>query len=57
MGRAGFARIAITPPLGVELAGYGVYFERRASEMPPYSPAVGDTLNAGAVALIESLES
>ena len=33
MGRAGFAKIAITPPLGIELAGYGVYLERRASEV------------------------
>ena len=57
MGRAGFARISITPPLGVELAGYGVYLRCRASEVPPFSPAVGDTLVAGAVALIESLES
>ncbi|MFL5535042.1 MAG: hypothetical protein ACJ8AP_05015 [Gemmatimonadales bacterium] len=33
MARAGFAKIPITPPLGVELAGYGVYLERRATEV------------------------
>lgn len=88
MGRAGFAKIPITPLLGTELAGYGDYLGRRATEvhddlfigylpdredftaggyastlvprilrMPPYSPAVGDALVAGALALIESLES
>lgn len=31
MGRAGFAKRVITPPIGVELAGYGVYLERRAA--------------------------
>jgi hypothetical protein len=44
VGRAGFAKIAITPPLGVELAGYGVYLERRATE-------VHDELFARALAL------
>jgi hypothetical protein len=44
MGRAGFAKIPITPPLGVELAGYGVYLERRATE-------VHDKLFARALAL------
>jgi hypothetical protein len=33
MGRAGFAKTSITPPLGVELAGYGVYLQRRATEV------------------------
>jgi hypothetical protein len=33
VGRAGFAKTPITPPLGTELAGYGVYLERRASEV------------------------
>lgn len=33
MGRAGFAKCSITPPLGVELAGYGVYLQRRATEV------------------------
>jgi hypothetical protein len=33
VGRAGFAKIAITPPLGTELTGYGVYLERRATEV------------------------
>jgi hypothetical protein len=33
VGRAGFAKIPITPLLGVELAGYGVYLERRATEV------------------------
>ncbi len=31
MGRAGFAKTIITPPLGVELCGYGMYLERRAT--------------------------
>ena len=44
MGRAGFAKIPITPPLGIELAGYGVYLERRATE-------VHDDLFARALAL------
>jgi hypothetical protein len=44
MGRAGFAKTRITPPLGVELAGYGVYLERRATE-------VHDDLFARALAL------
>jgi hypothetical protein len=33
VGRAGFAKITITPPLGVELAGYGVYLKRGATEV------------------------
>ncbi|MGH2345252.1 MAG: hypothetical protein ACRDG4_08500, partial [Chloroflexota bacterium] len=33
MGRAGFAKTVITPPLGVELCGYGMYLERRATEV------------------------
>ena len=44
MGRAGFAKVPITPPLGAELAGYGVYLERRATE-------VHDDLFARALAL------
>lgn len=44
MGRAGFAKIPITPPLGVELAGYGVYLQRQAVE-------VHDALFARALAL------
>jgi hypothetical protein len=33
MARAGFAKVPITPPLGVELCGYGMYLERRATEV------------------------
>ena len=33
MGRAGFGKATITPPLGVELCGYGMYLERRATEV------------------------
>jgi neutral ceramidase len=33
MGRAGFGKVSITPPLGVELCGYGMYLERRATEV------------------------
>jgi hypothetical protein len=33
VARAGFAKIPITPPLGTELAGYGVYLERCAAEV------------------------
>jgi hypothetical protein len=44
MGRAGYAKVPITPPLGLELAGYGVYLERRATE-------VHDDLFARALAL------
>ncbi len=44
MGRAGFAKISITPPPGVELAGYGVFLERR-------STIVHDDLYARALAL------
>jgi hypothetical protein len=44
MGRAGFAKVRITPPLGGELAGYGVYLERRAT-------AAHDDLFARALAL------
>jgi len=44
VGRAGFAKISITPPLDTELAGYGVYLERRATE-------VHDDLFARALAL------
>ncbi|MCA9876950.1 MAG: hypothetical protein KC442_04200 [Thermomicrobiales bacterium] len=33
MGRAGFAKVRITPPLGVELAGYGVYLGRRSTQV------------------------
>jgi Neutral/alkaline non-lysosomal ceramidase, N-terminal len=31
MARAGFAKVVITPPLGVELCGYGVYLQRAAT--------------------------
>ncbi|HEX6478783.1 MAG TPA: neutral/alkaline non-lysosomal ceramidase N-terminal domain-containing protein [Ktedonobacteraceae bacterium] len=31
MGCAGFAKVSLTPPLGIELGGYGVYLQRRAS--------------------------
>jgi hypothetical protein len=31
MARAGFGKTIITPPLGVELCGYGVFLERRAT--------------------------
>jgi len=31
MARAGFGKVVITPPLGVELCGYGVFLERRAT--------------------------
>jgi hypothetical protein len=44
MGLAGFAKVSITPPLGIELAGYGVYLARRATE-------VHDDLFARALAL------
>jgi hypothetical protein len=44
MGRAGFAKVVVSPPLGVDLAGYGVYLDRRASE-------VHDDLFARALAL------
>jgi hypothetical protein len=44
MGRAGFAKTIITPPLGVELCGYGMYLERRAT-------AVHDDLFARALLL------
>ncbi len=33
MGCAGFAKTPITPSPGVELAGYGVYLQRRANEV------------------------
>lgn len=33
MGRAGFAKVLITPPVGVELAGYGVYLGRRSTQV------------------------
>ncbi len=33
MGRAGFAKTIITPPLGVELCGYGMYLERQATSV------------------------
>jgi hypothetical protein len=44
MGCAGFAKTRITPPLGIELAGYGVYLQRRAN-------AVHDDLFARALLL------
>ena len=39
--RAGFGKYEITPPLGVELAGYGYYLERRAQRVldPLYARA------------------
>ena len=37
--------------------GYAATLVPRILQMPPYSPAVGDALVAGALALIESLES
>lgn len=33
MGRAGFGKTTITPPLGMDLCGYGMYLERRATEV------------------------
>src|SRR5579884_464581 len=33
MGRAGFAKVILTPPLDVELCGYGVYLGRRATQV------------------------
>lgn len=33
MGRAGFAKVQITPPIGVELAGYGVFLGRRSTHI------------------------
>jgi hypothetical protein len=66
VGRAGFAKILITPPLGVELAGYAEDFVEggyaanlvpRILQMPPYSPTLDDALLTGALALLESLES
>lgn len=47
--RAGFGRMEITPPLGVELTGYGYYLERRAT-------GVLDPLYARALALEENEE-
>jgi hypothetical protein len=44
MGRAGFAKVPITPPLGVELCGYGMFLERRAT-------AIHDELFARALLL------
>ena len=40
--RAGFGKYEITPPLGVELGGYGYYLERRAQRVldPLYARAV-----------------
>ena len=40
--RAGFGKYEITPPLGVELAGYGYYLERRAQRVldPIFARAV-----------------
>jgi hypothetical protein len=31
MARAGFGKVVISPPLGVELCGYGVFLQRRAT--------------------------
>ena len=42
--RAGYGKTEITPPLGVELAGYGYYLKRRATR-------VDDPLFVRAVAL------
>ena len=42
--RAGFGKAELTPPLGVELAGYGYYLQRRAA-------AVADPLYARALLL------
>src|SRR5258708_17853076 len=44
MGRAGFAKVNITPSLGLELCGYGMYLERRAT-------AIHDDLFARALLL------
>jgi neutral ceramidase len=33
MSRAGFAKGVLTPPLGVELCGYGIYLERRVTSV------------------------
>jgi hypothetical protein len=44
MARAGFGKVLITPPLGVELCGYGVFLQRRAT-------AVHDDLFARALLL------
>ena len=40
--RAGYGRYEITPPLGVELGGYGYYLQRRARSVldPLYARAV-----------------
>jgi hypothetical protein len=48
--RAGWGRAEITPPLGVELAGYGYYLERRAA-------SVIDPLYARAIALEDEGET
>ena len=45
--RAGFGKVDVTPPLGVELAGYGYYLERKAE-------SVRDPLYARALFLEES---
>lgn len=37
--RAGFGKAELTPPLGVELAGYGYYLQRRPQPSPiHYTP-------------------
>lgn len=33
MGRAGFAKVSLTPPLGIEMGGYGIYLQRRATSV------------------------
>lgn len=40
--RAGFGKTLLTPPLGVELAGYGYYLQRQAKYVldPLYARAV-----------------
>ena len=47
--RAGFGREEITPPLGVELAGYGYYLQRKAEKVqdPLYARALAIESDAG----------
>jgi hypothetical protein len=66
--RSPFARTVVTTLFGPFIGylpdredftagGYAATLVPRILQMPPYSPAVGDALVAGALALIESLEN
>lgn len=47
--RAGFSKVEITPPLGVELTGYGYYLERKGTHVidPLYAHALALENDAG----------